>query len=132
MRAGHAVAGLAVSRSGAAVAIAGPMAGGAGAYVDVAAPVPVVDAVWIRQGGRHPHAGEELAEVGGVAGAADGRGRYGHHGRGVRVAGPPPPLAVVPAHGGRQPRSPAEFVDGAGLGVVGGEDHGAGTLPGWQ
>src|SRR5215470_16035335 len=49
-----------------------------GAHVDVTAAFPVADAVRIRQRGRHRHAGEELAEVGGGA-AVGGTGRNGHH-----------------------------------------------------
>jgi hypothetical protein len=41
----------------------------AGADVDVAAPLLVVDAVRIRQRGHHPYTPEEMPEVGAVAGA---------------------------------------------------------------
>ncbi len=53
-----------------------PRVAGPGAQVDVAAVFPVVDAVWVGQRGHGPHAGEELAEVGGVPAAAAGPG-YG-------------------------------------------------------
>jgi hypothetical protein len=99
----------------------------------VAAPLLVADAVGVGQRGRHSHVSEELPEVGAVAGAAAaGPVRDGHDGGGARVAGSPPPLAVLPADGGRQPRPAAEFVDGPGLAVVVGVEHGAGALAGWQ
>src|SRR5271169_4158795 len=41
----------------------GPRLARAGADIDVAAPFLVVEAVRIRQGGRHLHAGEKLREV---------------------------------------------------------------------
>src|ERR1019366_2274337 len=106
----------------------GPRVAGAGAHVDVAAPFLVVDAVRIRLRGRHPYVGEELPEMSDVAGDIDGSGRDGHHGGGVRVSGPPPPLAVLPAHCGRQPGPPAELVDGAGFAVVGSDFHTPSTV----
>jgi hypothetical protein len=71
------------------------MAGEGRADIGVAVPLLVVRAVWVGQRGRHPDAGEELAEEDAVAGAAAaGPVRNGHDGGGMRVTRPPPLLAV--------------------------------------
>src|SRR6266487_4078476 len=107
----------------------GPGLAGPSAQADMSAPFLVADAVRVGQRGHGPHAGEELPQVGGVPGAVDGPGHNSHHGAGAGAAWSPPPVAVVPADGFRQADSPAQLVDGAGLAVVGGEDHRAGSLP---
>ena len=96
----------------------------------MAVPLLVVEARTVLQGGHDPDAPEETVEIHGVVGDILRTGSHSEDGRGVGVAGPPEPFAVVAAHRRGKPEGRPQGVDGSYLPVVDSEDDGVAPLPG--